>query len=91
MRFLSFLVGMILLNKSFYKNIIRDFKDKEVVIAVYEGNKEKFAEIKEKMRKENAPFQDLTTEDKHRNGVIHTSRDDLEFNREIELWKGFLK
>jgi len=78
------------MNKSFYRQIVSDFKNKRVLIAVYGGNYNEFAKKKEKLREKYGHYSKLAIKGKHRGAVLHTSRNRDEYEKETKLWRDYL-
>jgi nucleoside diphosphate kinase len=75
--------------RSNYQDMIHDFENLSVILAVYEGDIVKFNELKNKIRKRFAS--DIPLHKTHLRNALHMSGDDEEFKREYAIWKEYLK
>lgn len=79
-------------DKEHFQRMTEDWAGKNVVIAEYEGDREKFAALKMSLRGNGkyVPFPRAPREMRHRDGVVHTSRDDEEYAIEKCAWARYL-
>ena len=75
--------------RDFYERIVADMMLKSVWVAQYEGDREEFTRLKLELRA-SPPFPGLTSADQHKNAVVHTSRDDTDFAKDLITWGRFL-
>ncbi len=75
--------------RSNYQDMIHDFENLKVILALYEGNFDELNEAKKKIREKFAA--DIPPHKTHQRNVLHMSGDEKEFNREYAVWKQYLK
>lgn len=72
-----------------YEEMVDSYKGKPVVVAVYDGDIQKFKETKMKIREIYGSH--IPTEKRERVNVLHTSENLEEATKEISLWEHLLE